>query len=188
MMTTTMTATMTTIRTPTTTTNETVPHASHGLETILSYLLTQIGQVDIHHVGSAIEVDPPHRRQQLLAAENLPGIAHERLQEGKLPGRQIHRSFPHANPSALQVKDEGPPRQGQSPRNRRFLPKTQAHSGKEFLEGERLGHVVVRPTLQARDAVGHRGARREHDDRHLHPLSPDLFEDLEAVNVGQADI
>ena len=43
-------------------------------------------------------------------------------------------------------------------------------------------------SLEAGDAIGHRGARREHDDRCHYPLTAKLLEHLEAVDVGKAHV
>ena len=50
-----------------------------------------------------------------------------------------------------------------------------------------LGHVIVRPVIQAQDLVHVISARREHDDRHFREFA-DLLQDLEAGQLREHDI
>jgi hypothetical protein len=52
---------------------------------------------------------------------------------------------------------------------------------------ERLGNVIIRPNLQADDAVHHVAAAREHDDAHIR-ARPDLLGELDPILTGQDEV
>ena len=60
-----------------------------------------------------------------------------------------------------------------------------ANAREQLLDRERLGDVVRGAGVEARNLVGHLGARGEHDDRQRRLGHPDLPEDLEAAATGQ---
>ena len=67
------------------------------------------------------------------------------------------------------------------PTKDRFDPR---HEGSRI---EGLGHVIVRPELQADDRVDILGARGQHQDRHV-AAAAKLPADLEAVHLGQHQV
>ena len=68
--------------------------------------------------------------------------------------------------------------------------RSSARAGDELVRAERLGDVVVRPELEADDAIGFLRARGQHDDRdraRLH-VGADRAADFEAIDVGQHQV
>src|SRR3954471_21876881 len=63
-----------------------------------------------------------------------------------------------------------------------------AKPGSELLVRERLDEVVVRTCVEAGHPVPDGVARGEHQDRHVGPRRADTAGDLEAGDVGQAEI
>src|SRR5262249_34841838 len=61
------------------------------------------------------------------------------------------------------------------------------HACQELPHAERLGHIVVRAGVERLDLGALLGARREDQDRHRRP-PPDAPDDLDAVDVGQAEV
>ena len=59
-----------------------------------------------------------------------------------------------------------------------------ADAREQLLEGERLHQVVVRPGLEPLDAVGHRVARGEHEDRRGHGPAAQQPAQLEPVHAA----
>src|SRR5262252_2818924 len=53
---------------------ETVPHAAHRRDRLGAELGTQPPHVDVHHVGTRIEVIAPDRREQPLLGHGPPGV------------------------------------------------------------------------------------------------------------------
>jgi hypothetical protein len=62
-----------------------------------------------------------------------------------------------------------------------------ANPSDHLADGERLHHVIVGPELETDDAVGHRPARRDHDDRHI-GVAPQPAADVTAVAVRKGEI
>jgi D-alanyl-D-alanine carboxypeptidase/D-alanyl-D-alanine-endopeptidase (penicillin-binding protein 4) len=59
---------------------------------------------------------------------------------------------------------------------------------RELFEGERLDEVVVGAGIEPGHPVAHGVARGQHQDRRLAPPLPEALGDLDAGDVGQADI
>ncbi len=93
-----------------------------------------------------------------------PGVRQERLEEGELAGGELHRPAPDARPGGPEVQSEVSVGERHGVLGGGRGAEAQQHPGQEFLEAERLGHVVVRPALQPGDGVVHRGAGGEDDD------------------------
>jgi len=69
----------------------------------------------------------------------------------------------------------------------RHLTQQRAHPGQEFLNAERLGHVVIGAAIQRVDLLHLTGPHRQHQHRHRAPLAQ-LAQHLLAVHVGQAQV
>src|SRR5690606_23166917 len=166
---------------------ETVPHPADGLDQVRAQLLSEIADVDVDHVGARIEVVSPHVGQDLLAGEYLVRMAEQELGEAELPRRQLDLLVAHPGTPRTQIECHvahlqlellpGPP-----------IAQTHLHPRQELLEAERLGHVVVGTSLEARHRVLHPAAGGQDD--HRHPLSSptDLGEHLVTVEAGEAEI
>ena len=92
----------------------------------------------------------------------------------QLVGVQVNHQLVERQPLAGVVGDLRPPQDG-------------VDAGDELLHLKGLDHVVVRPHLQALDAVEHLALGRQHDDGHLAGL-PDLGADGPAVHHRQHDV
>ena len=69
----------------------------------------------------------------------------------------------------------------------REVPQSDAHAGKELVDTERLGDVVVRAKVERVHLVALASAGREHDDRRARALA-DVADDLETVAVGKVEV
>src|SRR6516165_3780854 len=108
---------------------------------------------------------------------------HEVLQDSALPARKLDISVIHAyvspdgielNVACLQIEPECPtrsPQQGLGSRN-------------ELSDREWLDEIVVGPAVEAGDAVIHRIASGQHEDRNRVSASPELGQKFETVAVG----
>ena len=92
----------------------------------------------------------------------------------QLVGVQVDHQLVERQPLAGVVGDLRPPQDG-------------VDAGDELLHLKGLDHIVVRPHLQALDAVEHLALGRQHDDGHLAGL-PDLGADGPAVHHRQHDV
>ena len=116
-----------------------------------------------------------------------PGPLGEELQQvellrGELDGRVVDADLPSAG------VDRDPPglhdlRAGGAVRATQH----RLHAGDQLRGGEGLRQVVVGAELEAEDPVDLAVAGGEEDDRHLGGLA-DLLADLEAVDIGEADV
>src|SRR5690349_23661886 len=87
--------------------------AAHGLELRHAEraidLVAQVADVDVDDVRAVLVVVVPRVLEQLVAGEHLARVAHERLQELELLGRQVHLVVAAPDPAGsgveLQVAD-----------------------------------------------------------------------------------
>ena len=63
-----------------------------------------------------------------------------------------------------------------------------ADARQDFLEMERLRHIVVGAGVEALDLVAPSVARRQNEDRHRPPGPAPRLEHRDAIHLGQADI
>ncbi|MNP14045.1 hypothetical protein D3C76_1063550 [compost metagenome] len=69
----------------------------------------------------------------------------------------------------------------------RRLAQQRTNPRQEFLDAERLGHVVIGAAIQRLDFLPFTGTHREHQHRHRRPLAK-LTQYLLAVHVRQAEV
>ena len=67
----------------------------------------------------------------------------------------------------------------------RPAPEQGADAGQQFVEGERLGQIVVGAAAQPFDLVMDAVLRRQHENQALRPLPPEAAADLDAVDRRQ---
>jgi hypothetical protein len=124
---------------------------------------------------------------QLGAGQDLARMAHEVLEEGELARRQVDRA-----PVAHHAPRRGVELQVADPKDRGALGGPAAHeraqARQQLGERERLGQVVVGAGVEPRDPVGHRVARREHENGAPSAGLAQPAADLEAVDVGQHQV
>jgi hypothetical protein len=63
-----------------------------------------------------------------------------------------------------------------------------AEASLEFCHGEGFGHVVVAATLESKDALVHRTARGQDQDRRGDALGTETLDQVEAVSVREIEI
>ena len=100
------------------------------------------------------------------------------LADGHALGRLVQRDRPDLKVglrASMPVDPEAPTPQRPQP-------------SRQFLERERLDEVVVRAGIQSRYPVAHRVACGQHQDLHIRPHRPDAARDLQAADIGKADI
>jgi hypothetical protein len=114
-------------------------------------------------------------------------MAHQVLEEGELARRQIDRT-----PPARHAPRRGVELQVPDPKDRGSLggpaPHERAQARQQLGERERLGQVVVGAGVEPRDPVGHRVARRKHEDGAPSTGLAQPPADLEAVDVWQHQV
>src|SRR5213594_1632954 len=67
---------------------DSIPLAAYGRDGLRPELCAQPANIDVHHVGSGIEVVPPHRGEQAFLGYGPPGPLHQFLQEQELTVRE----------------------------------------------------------------------------------------------------
>src|SRR3954466_15830411 len=147
-------------------------------------LVAQVADVDVDDVRAVLVVVVPGVLEQLVAREDLAGVAHERLQELELLGRQVYLAVAPPDPAGggveLQVADL---------EHRRALDRAATGEGaqarQQLGERERLGEIVVRAGVETRHAVLDRVARGQHDHRGPDPFLTQPLARLEAVDARQ---
>src|SRR6266446_1914653 len=125
----------------------------------------QAGDVDVDGPGLHEAIPPPHRVQQLLAAEDAPGRAGQDREQLELLGGEVHRVALHADLEAVAVDLE------LADLHVRLLlgvagtgaAGDRADAGEQLARRERLGHVVVGAHLEAEDLVTLLDAAGVHD-------------------------
>ena len=151
------------------------------------YLVPEVADVDVDHVGAGVEGVVPDCGEDLLPAQHLTGMAHEVLEEHELAAGEVHGLLAAPHPARAEVD---PQVSGLDPGGTRLLraPAEGADAGEQLFEVERLGQVVVGPAVEGVDLVTHLVAGSQHQDRHLRPPEPDPLEHLVAVQPWQHDV
>ena len=114
-------------------------------------------------------------------------MTQEEVEEGELLRRELHLHVAPGDPPGRGVERQVA--RGEDGRAlRRPPPEERPDAGEELVERERLREVVVRAGVQARDAVLHAVARREHQDRRPSVRRPQAAADLDPVDVGEHQV
>ncbi len=151
------------------------------------YLLSEIPDVDIHDVGAGVEGIVPDGEEDLLARQNLMGMAHEVFEEGELPAGEFDLPLRQPDPVREEVDLEIPRFEGGGVRLV-VAPDQSPHPGDELLEGEWLREVVVGPGVEGGDFARDLVAGGEHEDGEAGLPQPDAPEDLVPVHSGEHDV
>ena len=125
----------------------------------------------VERVFLNLAVKAPHRFNQRAPRNHLPGAVHQAFQQVVFGPckRNVHVSA--GNFAAGGIEGQIAHRQvGFLHRQRAALHGPQA--GHEFVEGEGLGHVIVRAQVEAANDIRHRVLGREHQDRGADFLCP----------------
>src|SRR5215472_14386714 len=110
-------------------------------------LAAQVPGVDLDHVRIHRGVGVPDVLEQRGLGHHLPGLAHQVLQQGELPRRQIDERIAAADLPGPGVEGEVPGPQLDGPRLRATA-QQRPQPGGEHHVGEGLGEVVVRAQVQ----------------------------------------
>src|ERR1035441_541331 len=84
-----------------------VADVTHGLDRIplvrVAELAAQVADVDLEHLGAGVEVKAPNGVEDLLAGENLIGMAHQVGEHLELARRQLHLAAVALHPAGAQI-------------------------------------------------------------------------------------
>src|SRR5215510_12352723 len=131
---------------------------------IVAQLLAQPADQDIDRAVEGLPIDSVGPRDDAVATQDLPPVAHQETEQLEFGGRQLERP-------AVEPCGPGRPvdlnRAGASDLCLvlRPTPQHRLHARHQLARLEWLRQVIVRAELEADDAVGDVAARREHDDR-----------------------
>src|SRR5262249_2541621 len=135
-----------------------------------------------------LEGDAAHGVEQLSTREDPPGLAHERLKQGELSRGKGNLPLSHGDSATRQIDDDVE-RAQLIPGRRRLLRAAEncANTSDELLGAEWLHDVVVRPQVEADDAIALVSASGEHHDRDF-AEAPQLAGDVESVAIGKPEV
>jgi hypothetical protein len=160
----------------------------HRLDHGLTELAAQVAHVHVDEVRSRVEVHVPGHGQQLLPGENLTGVGDEGLQQGEFAGGQAHRPAVDRHLAFQQVNADAADLDEHVRRATGVGPQVRPDASQQFLEGERLGQVIVRAKVEPCYPVVHPSPRAQHQDRNRGAPPAQPLEHLKAVQVGQAKV
>lgn len=151
------------------------------------YFLSEVPDVHVHDVGAGVEGIVPYGVQNLLAGEDLSGVAHEVFEEGELAAGEVHSVAAHPGAVGEEIHFEAA---GRYLRGRRLVVAADQspYPGDELLEGEGLRHIVVGSGVEGGDLARKLVAGGEHEDREAGLLATDPFKHLVSVEAGEHDV
>lgn len=143
--------------------------------------------MDVDEVRPALVARPPTALEEHRARDDAAGVAHQVLED-----RELLRSYADGLARAGDAKAgriELDVRDPEHRRSNRFTPAEDgAQPGQQLRECERLREVVVRTGVQARNAVLHRAARGEYENRDAPAPFADGAQQRETVRAGKAKV
>ena len=124
-------------------------------------LVSQVADVNIHHVGPGVEGVVPNGGEDLLPTENLSLVAHEVFEECKLAARKIDQLLPAPHPVRAEVHLQVA---YLYPRRLRLVGASneRPHPREQLLQVERFGQVVICSAIQGVHLITHLVAGGEH--------------------------
>ncbi len=140
-----------------------------------------------------VEVPAPHPLEQLLAAEDLAGVAHQELQQVKLPLGERHLGALERHLAALRPQRERPQREDLVLLARGASSRTAekgTHPADHLHHAKGLRQVVVRAVVERTDGVQLRVLGREHHDRNVLETgrATDALQNLKAIRIWQHNV
>ena len=155
--------------------------AARGVE-----LAPQIADVGLEHAGVAAEVIAPDVVEQLRPRHHAPSVEHQVAQQPVLGHGQLDRHTAAGDLAQILVELQiGEPQRLRPRRDRARAAQDHPQPCHQFLQAERLGHVVLATDRQPADLVGRVVPRRQEQDRHLGALRRQPPGDVEPLHVGQ---
>ena len=164
-----------------------VAHRLDRAASVVAELAAQVADVDVEHLGARVELEAPHRVEELLARQHLVGMPQQMGEQLELARREVDVAAVVGHAAGEQVGAD-PARLEDG---RGALPRPSqvgAHAREHLREGERLRDVVVRAPVEALDTLRDRPAGRQHDHRQVVHARADRVEHLEAVLAGQEQV
>lgn len=119
----------------------------------------------IERVGLHLVVKAVDRLFEHGAHHRATGAAQQRLQHQEFAARQVERETLDARLAMFAIEGEAAEPHGPA-RHVAGAAQHGAQPRQQFLDGEGLGQIVVRPGIEAGDAVGDLAAGGEQDHRH----------------------
>jgi len=153
---------------------------------VAGQLAAQVSDIGRHHGAGAAEVVVPHVVQELRPGQHPPRIEHQVAQQPELRRRQIDQVTPAADLVAVLIKLDV--------REREHLPVRRTGTGaaqhgtdpgRQLLQPERLGHVVIAAEGQARHLVGLGIPGGQENHRNPAAVRAQAADDVKAVGVRQ---
>ena len=134
-------------------------------------LAPQVRDVHAQDLDIVGVLGAPDLDQQRAVGEQAAAVDGERAQQVELDRRQMHLLAVHAHHVGGEVELEAVDADHRLAGRRVGAPQRRLQARDELARAERLGHVVVGAGLQRAHLLVLLADRRQHEDRHLRPLS-----------------
>ena len=143
----------------------------------------------VESLGVAHVVGAPDTVDELHPGQHAPRVAEQNLEQLKLLERQLHLLAADGHDMPVDVHPDRTRLHDRADRLTDVAAAAQhcPHPGDQLAGRERLGHVVVRPQLQADDLVDLTVLRSQHDHGYVGPL-PQAPAHLAARQTGQHEV
>src|SRR5215469_3832498 len=159
--------------------SESVSCTTYRLDQLEPQLGPQPANADVDYIRARIKVNAPHRGQERSLRHRLAGVLYELTQQHDLEPGQRYRADASVSLHAAQVEDQmaGPDHVA----GRVLVTKLNPDPGKQFVQRERFGEVILRAGVKASHLRRHVRQAGQHEDRLLRALRPQLPQYLAAV-------
>src|SRR5581483_1881265 len=166
-----------------------VARISHRLDRVrAAELLAQPSYADVDDVRSRVEAVAPDLREQPLAADDLPRVRDEVVEQPELAVGQVDDTVADLRLTAHQVELERPRADPGAVRGAGRAAQVHADARHELVERERLREVVVGPEVEAPQLRGQLGTCREDEHREVGPRLAYLGQQAQAVDARQQQV
>jgi hypothetical protein len=147
----------------------------------------QRADVHVQRIVGHLAVRPPYRADQVVAEDDRAACLGETLEHAEAAPVERHR---HPVPVRLAPHriHRQPAEADRLRRAQRLAPLQHGETGEQFLEGEGLGEIIVRPRHEAVQLVAQAAARGEHHHGQARRMAAQRAAQIEPVHVGQAEI
>jgi hypothetical protein len=148
----------------------------------------EVGDVDIDEIGICGVVVTPEVIEDLGPGDDTALVAHEELEEAEFLGAEFDDAAVARCAAAAEVEDKVFDGEFVGVPGLDAAAAECAEAGEEFLEGERLGEVVVGSGVEATDAILNAVEGGEKEDGCVDTVAPESAADFEAVDRGEHDV